>query len=95
MSESKIFGLPTRFDYSFHKLFNDKCSELIEDSSVKEIILDFGLVEYIDSSALGMLVILQKKSSTAGKKLKISRARGTAEEVLRMANIQKMIEFIN
>lgn len=95
MSESKSFSLPTRFDYSFHKQFNDKCNQLIEDSNVSEIVLDFGLVEYIDSSALGMLVIIQKKASNSGKKLKIRRARGTAEEVLKMANIQKLIEFVS
>lgn len=94
MTKGKSLALPTRFDYSFHKEFNEHCTQLIADDSASEIILDFGLVEYIDSSALGMLVIMQKKASTAGKKLKIKRARGTAEEVLKMANIQKIIEFI-
>lgn len=94
MTESKQIGLPSRFDYSYHKQFIDQCIELIENSDTKEIVIDFGLVEYLDSSALGMLVIMQKKSVNAGKKLKIRRARGTAEELLKMANINKLIEFI-
>lgn len=94
MSESKSLGLPSRFDYSYHKQFNSQCSELIDNPNLTEIILDFGIVEYLDSSALGMLVIMQKKAVNAGKKLKIRRARGTSEEILKMANIEKIIDII-
>lgn len=94
MSNSQVVKLPSRFDYAYHKQFNQTCSELMNSEQVNEIILDFGIVEYLDSSALGMLVMLQKKASNAFKKIKIKSARGATEEILRMANIQKMIEFI-
>lgn len=94
MSNSQVVKLPSRFDYAYHKQFNQTCSELMSSEQVNEIILDFGIVEYLDSSALGMLVMLQKKASNAFKKIKIKSARGATEEILRMANIQKMIEFI-
>ncbi len=87
----KTIALPTRFDYSYHQAFYQNCSEITQDDNINEIILDFGLVEYMDSSALGMLVILHKKA--VGKKIKISRARGTVKEVLALANIEKIIEI--
>jgi HptB-dependent secretion and biofilm anti anti-sigma factor len=94
MSESVNFILPERFDYSFHRQFNEGCAGYIEAQQVKEIVLDFSRVGYLDSSALGMLVMVQKKASSAAKKIKIKGAKGATAEILRMANIQKMIEFI-
>lgn len=94
MSDSQLVSLPSRFDYSYHKQFYDVCTEYLNKDEVKEIILDFMHVEYMDSSALGMLVMMQKKTSNLMKKIKIKNARGATEEILKMANIQKLIEFI-
>jgi HptB-dependent secretion and biofilm anti anti-sigma factor len=94
MSNSQIVKLPSRFDYGYHKQFNEICSGFINSAEVNEIVLDFGIVEYLDSSALGMLVMMQKKASNSFKRLKIKNVKGATEEILRMANIQKIIEFI-
>ncbi|MBK8188587.1 MAG: STAS domain-containing protein [Cellvibrio sp.] len=94
MSESVNFMLPERFDYSFHRQFNEGCNDYIANANLNEIILDFSRVGYLDSSALGMLVMVQKKASSAAKKIKIKGAKGATAEILRMANIQKMIEFV-
>lgn len=94
MSESVNFTLPERFDYSFHKQFNEGCNDHIANTNLKEIVLDFSRVGYLDSSALGMLVMVQKKAVNSGKKIKIKGAKGATAEILKMANIQKMIEFI-
>ncbi len=94
MSDSQLVSMPSRFDYSYHKQFYDVCTEHLNKDGIKEIILDFTHVEYLDSSALGMLVMIQKKTANATKKIKIKNARGATEEILRMANIQKLIEFI-
>lgn len=93
MSIIKTVALPTRFDYSVHQEFYQQCYELSQDTGIDEIILDFGLVENMDSSAIGMLVIMHKKMSLLGKKLKINRARGTVKDVLMLANIEKIIEI--
>ncbi len=94
MSNSQLVKLPSKFDYAYHKYFNETCGLLINSDDTTEIVLDFILVEYMDSSALGMLVMMQKKASNAHKKIKIKNAKGAIEEILRMANIQKLIEFI-
>jgi anti-anti-sigma factor len=94
MSDSQLVSMPSRFDYSYHKQFYDVCTEHLNKDGIKEIVLDFTHVEYLDSSALGMLVMIQKKTVNATKKIKIKNARGATEEILRMANIQKLIEFI-
>jgi HptB-dependent secretion and biofilm anti anti-sigma factor len=94
MSDSQLISLPSRFDYAYHKPFYDVCTEHLNKDGIKEIILDFTHVEYMDSSALGMLVMIHKKTINVMKKIKIKNARGATEEILKMANIQKLIEFI-
>jgi anti-anti-sigma factor len=94
MSELETLRLPSRFDYSFHRQFGEMYTPIVESSVCKELILDFSQVEYLDSSALGMMVLLQKKFSTSNRKIKIKGARGATEEILKMANMQKIFEFI-
>ena len=94
MSEIETLRLPSRFDYSYHRQFGEMYTPLIENSVCKELILDFTQVEYLDSSALGMMVLLHKKFSNHNRKVKIKGARGATEEILKMANMQKIFEFI-
>jgi anti-anti-sigma factor len=94
MSELKTLRLPSRFDYSYHRQFGEMYTPLIESSVCKEIILDFTQVEYLDSSALGMMVLLQKKFTGDNKKISIKGARGATEYILKMANMQKIFDFI-
>ncbi len=94
MSDIEILRLPSRFDYSYHRQFSELYTPLVEISKCIEIILDFSQVEYLDSSALGMMVLLQKRASGQGKKVKIKGARGATDEILKMANMQKIFEFI-
>lgn len=94
MSEIELIRLPSRFDYAYHRQFSDIYGPLLLNPDVKEIVLDFSKVEYLDSSALGMMVLLQKKCSAENKKTKIKGARGATEEILKMANMQKLFEFV-
>ena len=53
--------LPAKFDFSYHKNFTDQYTNALDDDSTSSLILDFSSVEYIDSAALGMMVLLKKK----------------------------------
>ncbi len=94
MTDTKSISLPSRFDYSYHKAFTEAYSELLNSKAISQIIVDFSRVEYVDSSGLGMLVMLQKKAAAQQKKVKIKGAKGATEEVLIVANMQKLFEFI-
>ena len=94
MSEIETLRLPSRFDYSYHRQFGELYLPFVESATCKEIVLDFSQVEYIDSSALGMMVLLNKKVSDQNKKIKIKGARGATDEILKMANMQKLFEFL-
>ncbi len=94
MSDIETLRLPSRFDYSYHRQFSELYNPVVENAQCTQIILDFSQVEYLDSSALGMMVLLQKKAAGNAIKVKIKGARGATDEILKMANMQKIFEFI-
>ena len=94
MAEIEYMRLPGKFDYGHHKAFTAASSALLADDSVKNVILDFTWVEYLDSSALGMMVLAKKKFKEKNKLIKITGAHGSTKEILIMANMNKIFEFI-
>lgn len=88
---SATIAIPERFDFSFHKAFTDQYNKILETKSGGTINLDFSRVLYLDSAALGMIVLLQKRAKASGFTVEITNAKGTALEVLEIANFDKMI----
>lgn len=92
MSNVQTIRLPLRFDFGYHATFSKDYEGLINNPSVLTIELDFSMVQYLDSSALGMLVLLYKKN-VMKKQLVIKGAQGTALDILKMANMQNLYAF--
>lgn len=93
MEQNFIIKLPERFDFSYHKTFYVHTANALAQTSHTEIIADFSEVEYLDSSALGMLVMLQKKCAELNKKVVVMNASGMAHDILQMANMSKIVEI--
>ena len=55
-------------------------------------IVDMTDVDYVDSAALGMLLLLRDYSGVAAR-VTIRGVTGQAEQVLRIANFQKLFHF--
>jgi anti-anti-sigma factor len=85
--------LPERFDFSFHKNFNALYEPILAEKSIRQLDIDFTQVKYLDSSALGMLVLLAKKFAPNQVKISIVGATGTAKEIIEMANLAKLFEI--
>ena len=94
MSQTPIVRLPSRFDYAYHREFSASYQPLLGSAEVKELTLDFSQVEYLDSSALGMMVLLQRRLAEKSIGARIKGARGATREILTMANMQNIFEFI-
>ena len=93
MADKKVISLPDRFDFSFHKEFTENYEASVLDASVSDIVLDFSRVDYLDSSALGMMVLLYRKAKAVGKIVAVRNAKGTTADILKMANFQKLYVF--
>ena len=93
MDNVNVISLPDKFDFSYHKEFTKRYDDSIISTEVSEIVLDFSRVHYLDSSALGMMVLLYRKAQACNKKVTVKNVSGKTEEILKMANFQKLYEF--
>ena len=82
-----------RFDFHSHRDFRTAYEKILETGAVREIIIDFSEVDYLDSSALGMLLLLREKVDGAGKSIVLTGLKGTVKQVLDIANFGKLFSI--
>ncbi|MCX7207211.1 MAG: STAS domain-containing protein [Proteobacteria bacterium] len=82
--------LSGQFDFSAHREFRQVCETLISNPSIKEVLVDFQNVNYLDSSALGMLLLLKEKIGAASKSLALVNCRESVKQVLDIACFGKI-----
>lgn len=82
--------LKGRFDFNSQRFFRSSYDAPLGNSEVKQLEIDMGDVEYLDSSALGMLLLLKERASAAGKDIVLANCRGTVKQVLEIANFNKL-----
>lgn len=82
-----------RFDFHSHRDFRSAYEKILETGAVREIVIDFGGVDYLDSSALGMLLLLREKAEGTGKNVVLAELRGTVKQVLDIANFGKLFSI--
>jgi HptB-dependent secretion and biofilm anti anti-sigma factor len=82
--------LAGQFDFNSHREFRNACESVIANSEVREILIDFKQVTYLDSSALGMLLLLKEKVAAANKSLALVNCQNTVKQVLEIACFGKI-----
>lgn len=86
-------ALAGRFDFNGRKIMREGYDPILVNTAVRSIEIDLSRVDYIDSSALGILLLLRERAEEAGKKVVLRRATGTVEKVLSVANFQRLFEI--
>jgi HptB-dependent secretion and biofilm anti anti-sigma factor len=79
-----------RFDFSSYRKFRESYEPALENPRVKSIIIDLSHVQYIDSAALGIMLLLRDKARMAGKQISIANPKGAVKELLDIANFNKL-----
>ncbi len=85
--------LAGRFDFNTHREFRAAYEPLIADSTLRSVVVDFAGVDYLDSSALGMLPMLRDKMGGASKEVALTGVRGNVKQVLDIANFGKLFQI--
>lgn len=85
--------LQGRFDFNTHREFREGADSVVSNAQVKNITVDFAGTDYLDSSALGMLLMLRDKATAAAKKVALANCRGPVRQVLDIANFAKLFEI--
>lgn len=86
--------LAGRFDFNAHRSFRDAYEPQLGNADVKEFQIDFGQVDYVDSSALGMLLMLRDKAKASGRAVSLANCRGAVKQVLDIANFSKLFAIV-
>ncbi|MGR8929044.1 MAG: STAS domain-containing protein [Gammaproteobacteria bacterium] len=77
-----------RFDFSLHKEFRDAANQVTPKT--KSIEVNLAAVDYLDSSALGMLLLLRDKVQGAQSNVQIKGANKDVKKILEIANFDKL-----
>lgn len=92
-NDQAIISLTGRFDFNSHRLFREAYEQVLSDDKAKSLDIDLGNVDYLDSSALGMLLLVREKAAQANKNLTLSNCRGVVQQVLEVANFNKLFSI--
>jgi anti-anti-sigma factor len=85
-----VIKLTGRFDFNTHREFRGAYEPLVCDGAIHGVIVDLSSVDYLDSSALGMLLMLRDKLGGANKEVALTGVRGNVKQVLDIANFGKL-----
>lgn len=79
-----------RFDFSIHKAFRDAYKNI---TTARQFVVDLTHVEYMDSAALGMLLLLREHAIAHSAKVTLSRPRTDVKRVLDIANFGRLFDM--
>lgn len=88
-----IIKLGGRFDFNAHREFRASYDPLVGDANIRQVVVDFSGVDYLDSSALGMLLMLRDKMGGVSKDVTLSGVKGNVKQVLDIANFGKLFQI--
>lgn len=81
------------FDSQSYLDFKNAYSPLIDNKAVQTIEVDISMVEYLDSGALGMLVLLNDTAKNAKKSITLVSVPGRVTDILKMAHADKLFSI--
>lgn len=82
--------LQGRFDFSVHRDFREAVKTAVATPGVGEIEIDLSAVSYMDSSALGMLLLSRENAAAERKTVVLVRPAENVRQVLEVANFHKL-----
>ena len=86
-------ALRGRFDFSAHKEFRNGYDAALTNPGVQTLVVEMSGVEYLDSAALGMLLLLQERATAAHKQVVLAHPSESARQVLEVANFHKLFSI--
>ena len=84
--------LQGRFDFNAHREFRAAVEDAVARST-GSVVVDFCDVDYLDSSALGMLLMLRDKAKEAVREVSLINCRGAVRQVIDIANFGKLFRI--
>lgn len=83
-------SLTGRFDFNTHREFRTHYESALDSPDIKTLDIDMSGVDYLDSSALGMLLMLRERADARNIKISLSNTTDTVKQILHIANFNKL-----
>jgi len=83
--------LSGKLDISLHKTFSDSYKDKI--GSVSKVILDMADVEHVDSSGLGMMLVLRERLGGDETKIDIVNVSPGVAKIFKITNYDKLFNL--
>lgn len=88
-NKQMIIMIDDRFDFSLHQQFRDSYSQCVDKNL--NYILDLSRTKYMDSSALGMILLLKDFAEMHASKLVIRKPNETVNKILEIAQFHRLM----
>lgn len=89
-----VINMTGRFDFNVQRDFKEAYDPQLNNPAVGAIEVNLAGVDYLDSSALGMLLMLRERSAASGKSLKLCRPGTGVAQILDIANFSKLFTIV-
>ena len=80
-----------RFDFNIYKDFRDAYEDCIK--AIKKFTINMARTEYLDSSALGMLLVLREQAGGDNSDIEIVGANSEINKILSISNFDRMFDI--
>lgn len=85
--QTLVMAIQGFFDFSLHKDFRQAYKG---EEGVRRYVIDLSETEYMDSSALGMLLLLRESASDQGAEVVLRNCSREVRKILEIANFQRL-----
>lgn len=91
--DKRILRLDGRFDFNAQSVFRRATEDVTSMVEGNLLEVDLAGVPYLDSSALGMLLMLRDRARHHGLRVSLIHAQGNVRQVLDIANFGRIFEI--
>ena len=92
---SARIAMSGRFDFKVHRDFKWSYMPLLDNAAVHEIEIEMSRLDHIDSSALGMLMLLNERANAVNKTVTLINTTGAVSQLLEVANFDQIFNIRN
>ncbi len=93
--DKAVIALSGRFDFNDHRAFKTAYEPCLLEAGVKTLEINMSGIDYLDSSALGMMMLMRERTQAAGKAVVLCKPNSTVTQILEIANFSKLFTIVN
>ena len=94
-SDGVVIQIQGRFNFEMHGRFREALRDIFsENTDSKAIVIDMKKTEHIDSSGLGMLLLLRHEANVRGQEVVIEVVHPHLRRILKTASFQRLFKIL-